>query len=197
MEDEQNNSEVNMNEYLLSEEKYHQLIEENELLHKKLRTLLLIEKDPNINFKNILSKSENIKNNNIIIKNKKDNQKEDLAKENYILKQKIRSLNGEINRMAVENNRKIIIIQEKLDEYEAKQRQLEINRLNASNDIEKMKKEEELDEILNETILIMNKNQEDEESKKMIDTIKNIKNEQKKRISQCLIINNKLKSLLQ
>ena len=197
MEDEQNNSEVNMNEYLLSEEKYHQLIEENELLHKKLRTLLLIEKDPNINFKNILSKSENIKNNNIIIKNKKDNQKEDLAKENYILKQKIRSLNGEINRMAVENNRKILIIQEKLDEYEAKQRQLEINRLNASNDIEKMKKEEELDEILNETILIMNKNQEDEESKKMIDTIKNIKNEQKKRISQCLIINNKLKSLLQ
>ena len=197
MEDEQNNSEVNMNEYLLSEEKYHQLIEENELLHKKLRTLLLIEKDPNINFKNILSKSENIKNNNIIIKNKKDNRKEELAKENYILKQKIRSLNGEINRMAVENNRKILIIQEKLDEYEAKQRQLEINRLNASNDIEKMKKEEELDEILNETILIMNKNQEDEESKKMIDTIKNIKNEQKKRISQCLIINNKLKSLLQ
>ena len=185
MEDEQNNSEVNMNEYLLSEEKYHQLIEENELLHKKLRTLLLIEKDPNINFKNILSKSENIKNNNINIKNKKDNQKEDLAKENYILKQKIRSLNGEINRMAVENNRKILIIQEKLDEYEAKQRQLEINRLNASNDIEKMKKEEELDEILNETILIMNKNHEDEESKKMIDTIKNIKNEQKKRISQC------------
>ena len=197
MEDEQNNSEVNMNEYLLSEEKYHQLIEENELLHKKLRTLLLIEKDPNINFKNTLSKSENIKNNNIIIKNKKDNQKEDLAKENYILKQKIRSLNGEINRMAAEYNRKLLIIQAKLDEYEAKQRQLEINRLNASNDIEKMKKEEELDEILNETILIMNKNQEDEESKKMIDTIKNIKNEQKKRISQCLIINNKLKSLLQ
>jgi len=62
---------------------------------------------------------------------------------------------------------------------------MEINRLNASNDIEKMKKEEELDEILNETILVMNRNQDDEESKKMIDTIKNIKNEQKKRISQC------------
>ena len=77
------------------------------------------------------------KNNYIIIKNKKDNQKEELAKENYILKQKISSLNGEINKMAVENNRKILIIQEKIDEYEAKQRQMEINRLNASNDIEK------------------------------------------------------------
>ena len=192
MEDEQNNSQVNMNEYLQTEQKYHNLIEENELLHKKLRTLLLIEKDPKIN---ILSKSEN--NNNNIIKNKKDNKIEDLSKENYILKQKIRSLNGEINKMAVENNRKILIIQDKLDEYEEKQRQMEINRLNASNDIEKMKKEEELDEILNETILVMNRNQDDEESKKMIDTIKNIKNEQKKRISQCLIINNKLKSLLQ
>ena len=193
MEDEQNNSQVNMNEYLQTEQKYHNLIEENELLHKKLRTLLLIEKDPKIN---ILSKSEN-NNNNIIIKNKKDNKIEDLSKENYILKQKIKSLNGEINKMAVENNRKILIIQDKLDEYEEKQRQMEINRLNASNDIEKMKKEEELDEILNETILAMNRNQDDEESKKMIDTIKNIKNEQKKRISQCLIINNKLKSLLQ
>ena len=192
MEDEQNNSQVNMNEYLQTEQKYHNLIEENELLHKKLRTLLLIEKDPKIN---ILSKSEN--NNNIIIKNKKDNKIEDLSKENYILKQKIRSLNGEINKMAVENNRKILIIQDKLDEYEEKQRQMEINRLNASNDIEKMKKEEELDEILNETILVMNRNQDDEESKKMIDTIKNIKKKQKKRISQCLIINNKLKSLLQ
>ena len=192
MEDEQNNSQVNMNEYLQTEQKYHNLIEENELLHKKLRTLLLIEKDPKIN---ILSKSEN--NNNNIIKNKKDNKIEDLSKENYILKQKIRSLNGEINKMAVENNRKILIIQDKLDEFEEKQRQMEINRLNASNDIEKMKKEEELDEILNETILVMNRNQDDEESKKMIDTIKNIKNEQKKRISQCLIINNKLKSLLQ
>ena len=141
MEDEQNNSQVNMNEYLQTEQKYHNLIEENELLHKKLRTLLLIEKDPKIN---ILSKSEN--NNNIIIKNKKDNKIEDLSKENYILKQKIRSLNGEINKMAVENNRKILIIQDKLDEYEEKHRQMEINRLNDSDDIEKMKKEEELDE---------------------------------------------------
>ena len=198
MRDEQNNSEVDMNKYLQSEEQYHDLIEENELLHKKLRSLLSIEKDPNINLKNSISKTENI--NNISLKNKNDNQKDDMAKENYILKQKIRALNGEINRMAVENNRKILIIQQKLEEYESKQREnliMEQNKLNSQNEIEKKRKEEELDEILNETLLVMDRNQDDEESRKMIETIKNIKNEQKKRISQCLIINNKLKSLLQ
>ena len=41
MADEQNNSEIDINKYLLNEEQYHQLIEENELLHKKLRSLLL------------------------------------------------------------------------------------------------------------------------------------------------------------
>ena len=199
MRDEQNNSEVDMNKYLQSEEQYHDLIEENELLHKKLRSLLSIEKDPNINLKNSISKTENI-NNNISLKNKNDSQKDDMAKENYILKQKIRALNGEINRMAVENNRKILIIQQKLEEYESKQREnliMEQNKLNSQNEIEKKRKEEELDEILNETLLVMDRNQDDEESRKMIETIKNIKNEQKKRISQCLIINNKLKSLLQ
>ena len=198
MRDEQNNSEVDMNKYLQSEEQYHDLIEENELLHKKLRSLLSIEKDPNINLKNSISKTENI--NNISLKNKNDGQKEEMAKENYILKQKIRALNGEINRMAVENNRKILIIQQKLEEYESKQREnliMEQNKLNSQNEIEKKRKEEELDEILNETLLVMDRNQDDEESRKMIETIKNIKNEQKKRISQCLIINNKLKSLLQ
>ena len=199
MRDEQNNSEVDMNKYLQSEEQYHDLIEENELLHKKLRSLLSIEKDPNINLNNSISKTENI--NNISLKNKNDSQKDEIAKENYILKQKIRALNGEINRMAVENNRKILIIQQKLEEYESKQREnlimMEQNKLNSQNEIEKKRKEEELDEILNETLLVMDRNQDDEESKKMIETIKNIKNEQKKRISQCLIINNKLKSLLQ
>ena len=198
MQDEQNNSEVDMNKFLQSEEQYHDLIEENELLHKKLRSLLSIEKDPNINLQNSISKEKNI--NNITLKNKKDNQKDEISKENYILKQKIRALNGEINRMAVENNRKILIIQQKLEEYETKQREnllREQNKLNSQNEIEKKRKEEELDEILNETLLVMDRNQEDEESRKMIETIKNIKNEQKKRISQCLIINNKLKSLLQ
>ena len=199
MEDEQNNSEVDINKYLITEGQYHQLIEENELLHKKLRTLLLIEKDPNLNMKNSIDKSINI-NKNIIIKNNKDNQKDDVTKENYTLKQKIKSLNGEINKMAAEYNRKLLIIQAKLDEYESKQRQNEImnkNKLNELYEEEKNRKDEELDEILNETLLVINRNQDDEESKRMIETIKNIKDEQKKRISQCLIINNKLKSLLQ
>ena len=197
MQDEQNITEVDMNKYLLGEEQYHQLIEENELLHKKLRSLLSIENDPNINLENSILKSANKKNDNIIIKSKNDNQFDELAKENYKLKQKIRSLNGEINKMAVENNRKLLIIQERLDEYESKQKQNLIMEQNKINEIEKMKKEEELDEILNETLLVVDRIQDDEESKKMIETIKNIKNEQKKRISQCLIINNKLKSLLQ
>ena len=42
----------------------------------------------------------------------------------------------------------------------------------------------------------MGRNQDDSESKKMIDTIKNIKNEQKKRINQCIIINKKHKYML-
>ena len=199
MADEQNNSEIDINKYLFNEEQYHQLIEENELLHKKLRTLLSIDTDPKINInKNSISLSEhNYKTNNnikILDNNNQNEQNEELAKENNLLKQKIKSLNSEMNKMAVENNRKILIIQERLDEYESKQKQY-LKQL--EKDKNKYKAEQDLDEILNETILAMNRNPDDEESKKMIETIKNIKNEQKKRISQCLIINNKLKSLLQ
>ena len=199
MADEQNNSEIDINKYLFNEEQYHQLIEENELLHKKLRSLLSIDTDPKINInKNSISLSEhNYKTNNnikILDNNNQNEQNEELAKENNLLKQKIKSLNSEMNKMAVENNRKILIIQERLDEYESKQKQY-LKQL--EKDKNKYKAEQDLDEILNETILAMNRNPEDEESKKMIETIKNIKNEQKKRISQCLIINNKLKSLLQ
>ena len=196
--DEQNNSVFDINKYLLSEEKYHELIEENELLHKKLRSLLLIDGDSKLDFKNtnLIFKKYN---NNIENKETKNNKNEELAKENNSLKQKIKSLNSELNKMAVEYNRKILLIQERLDEYELKQKQNLINEKNKINinEAEKKEREEELDEILNETLLIMGRNQDDSESKKMIETIKNIKNEQKKRISQCLIINNKLKSLLQ
>ena len=196
--DEQNNSVFDINKYLLSEEKYHELIEENELLHKKLRSLLLIDGDSKLDFKNtnLIFKKYN---NNIENKETNNNKNEELAKENNSLKQKIKSLNSELNKMAVEYNRKILLIQERLDEYELKQKQNLINEKNKINinEAEKKEREEELDEILNETLLIMGRNQDDSESKKMIDTIKNIKNEQKKRISQCLIINNKLKSLLQ
>ena len=199
--DEQNNSEIDINKYLLNEEQYHQLIEENELLHKKLRNLLLIDGDSKLNFnKNSVSfSSMNKKNSNnikILDNSINENQNEELAKENYLLKQKIKSLNSELNKMAVENNRKILIIQDRLDEYESKQKQY-LNKLEKEKEKNRNNNNEDIDEILNETILAMNRNQDDEESKKMIETIKNIKNEQKKRISQCLIINNKLKSLLQ
>ena len=123
MADEQNNSVIDINKYLANEEQYHELIEENELLHKKLRSLLSIEGDTKINYnKNLFSISGNSSNN---IKSKEviDTQKEELTKENYILKQKIKSLNNELNKMAVENNRKLLIIQERLDEYEAKQKE--------------------------------------------------------------------------
>ena len=83
-----------------------------------------------------------------------------------------------------------------MDEYESKQKQY-LNKLEKEKEKNRNNNNEDIDEILNETILAMNRNQDDEESKKMIETIKNIKNEQKKRISQCLIINKKLKSLLQ
>ena len=210
-EDEQNNSAFDLNKLILNEEQCKELIEENELLHKKLRDLLLInedqEKNNTIN-KNMISISQNIdssinkkypddiKEEKISIKNI---QNDDLIKENYDLKKKIKSLNAEMNRMAVENNKKLLIIQDKLNEYEIKQKQNLITNKNRPNDLNEynnFKKEEQLDQILNETLSVLNINQDDEESKKMIETIKNIKDLQKKRISQCLIINNKLKSLI-
>ena len=210
-EDEQNNSAFDLNKLILNEEQCKELIEENELLHKKLRDLLLInedqEKNNTIN-KNMISISQNIDNSinkkypddikeeKISIKNI---QNDDLIKENYDLKKKIKSLNAEMNRMAVENNKKLLIIQDKLNEYEIKQKQNLITNKNRTNDLNEynnFKKEEQLDQILNETLSVLDRNQDDEESKKMIETIKNIKDLQKKRISQCLIINNKLKSLI-
>ena len=216
--DEQYNCEFDLNKLILNEEQYKELIEENELLHKKLRALLLIEEDNNKN-KNLISISQNIDNdttksnvNNInnykyanLNEKKisiKEKENDDLAKENYSLKQKIKSLNGDLNRMAADYNQKLLIIQDKLTEYETKQKQALIeNKLkkNYSKENEKsgFKKEEEIDLILNETLSVLDRNQDDEESKKMIETIKNIQNSDKKRISQCLIINNKLKSLIQ
>ena len=99
-EDEQNNSAFDLNKLILNEEQCKELIEENELLHKKLRDLLLInedqEKNNTIN-KNMISISQNIDNSinkkypddikeeKISIKNI---QNDDLIKENYDLKKK-------------------------------------------------------------------------------------------------------------
>ena len=79
---------------------------------------------------------------------------------------------------------------DKLDGYEEK-KILKDNEYENNNN-----KNEELDNLLNEALL-MNSNKEDEETKNMILTIQNMKDYNKKRISQCLIIKNKLKSLTQ
>ena len=209
-----NNSNYDLNKYLMNEElQYKKLLEENEQLHKQLRILLSIEDDdinkysysfPDNNNKNFIYspiKENNLqfnsinKNNNLNNINNK-NVQEDLINENYILKQKIKALNNELNKVTFENNQKLLKIQQKLNENELKnkiEKEKEFNKNNNNNYNENNNKDEELDKILNDTLL--NINPEDEESKKMISTIENMKNNDKKRISQCLIINNKMKSL--
>jgi hypothetical protein len=151
-----------------------------------------------INKANELSRNsiKNNFNNNINNINNNNNNflSEDLMKENYLLKQKIKSLNNELKTVTFENNQKLLKIQEKLNEREMKKNNnnIDINENENEND---NNKKEELDRIINDTL--MNINDEDEESKKMISTIKSIKNSDKKRISQCLIINNKIKSLIE
>ena len=190
-----------MNKYLMNEEQYKQLLEENEQLHKQLRILLSIEDDDINKYSTSLHDPQNyaytpIKDNNKLhindLANSNDNninnnntQIQDLMNENYLLKQKIKSLNNELKKVTHENNQKLLKIQEKLNERELKNNNNDENNEN--------NKEEELDKIINNTL--MNINEDDEESKRMISTIQGIKDSDKKRISQCLIINNKIKSL--
>ena len=192
-----------MNKYLMNEEQYKQLLEENEQLHKQLRILLSIEDDDINKYSTSLHDPQNyaytpIKDNNKLhindLANSNDNninnnntQIQDLMNENYLLKQKIKSLNNELKKVTHENNQKLLKIQEKLNERELKNNNNDENNEN--------NKEEELDKIINNTL--MNINEDDEESKRMISTIQGIKDSDKKRISQCLIINNKIKSLLE
>ena len=206
-----NDSGFDLNKYLMNEElQYKKLLEENEQLHKQLRILLSID-DDDINKLSLSSPDfmnnqkliytpikENTLQFNSINKNNNNinnNNQEDLINENYMLKQKIKSLNNELNKVTYENNQKLLKIQQKLNENELKNKiekekefiKSSYNKDNINN------KDEELDKILNDTLL--NINPEDEESKKMMSTIENMKNNDKKRISQCLIINNKIKSL--
>jgi len=159
-------------------------------------------KENTLQFNSINKNYNNINNNN----------QEDLINENYILKQKIKSLNNELNKVTYENNQKLLKIQQKLNENELKNK-IEKEKEFIKNSFNKdniNNKDEELDKILNDTLLTFltknkkytilniesfNINPEDEESKKMMSTIENMKNNDKKRISQCLIINNKIKSL--
>ena len=215
-----NNIDFDMNKYPLNEDQYKKLLEENENLHKQLRELLCIddEEDTNIN-KNSISFPDNTQhfiftpikvNNNDndgfnTIKNKEQNktditynnlQVEEIIKENHLLKEKVKSLSTELNKVLYDHNKKLLKIQQKFNEYELKNKALltKENTINNENNLIDNQKEEELDQILNETLL-MNINSEDEETKKMISTVQNINDNQKKRISQCLIINNKLKAL--
>ena len=215
-----NNIVFDMNKYPLNEDQYKKLLEENENLHKQLRELLCIEdeEDTNIN-KNSMSFPDNTQNfiftpikvnNNDndgfnTIKNKEQNktditynnmQIEEIIKENHLLKEKVKSLSTELNKVLYDHNKKLLKIQQKFNEYELKNKALltKDNTINNEINLIDNQKEEELDQILNETLL-MNINSEDEETKKMISTVQNINDNQKKRISQCLIINNKLKAL--
>ena len=205
------NNELNKNDninfdidkYLLIENEYKQLLNENEKLHLKIKNLLSVNDDETNqysdsflqnNIQNIHAKNkEDIINNSIIINNPNDLNginnnitNEELIKENILLKEKIDELNNEINKINNEQNIKLSKIQKKLNENELIE---ETNIFNENN------KNEELDKLLNEAIS-MNINENDEEIKKMLISIENIKDKNKKRISQCLIINNKLKKLI-
>ena len=197
-----NNLNFETNKYLINEEEqYRQLLEENEQLHNKLRYLLSIE-DDDIN-KYSSSFPDNIKNliytqtkeNDIQFNSSNNNnfiQNENLLNENNILKQKINFLNSELNRVNRENDEKMQQIQEKLRESEIKnEKEPDYNAMNINKDDNT---NEELDRVLNEALLLT-LTPDDEESKRMLSTVENMKNDDKRRISQCLIINNKLKLL--
>ena len=217
-----NNINFDMNKNSLNEDQLKKLYEENEKLHKHLRELLCIDDENETNINRISTsfpdntqhfiftpiKDNDNDNDNIdfnTIKNKEQNkndttynniQVEEIIKENHLLKEKVKSLSTELNKVLYDHNQKLLKIQQKFNEYELKNKELltKDNTINNENNQIDNQKEEELDLILNETLL-MNINSEDEETKKMISTIQNINNNQKKRISQCLIINNKLKAL--
>ena len=205
------NLNFDINKYILNDGQCKELLNENEKLHLKLKNLLSITDDEitkcsfslpknnieNINLENHQITDYNTIENNInnlhIINNSNNISYEELIKENILLKEKIKDLNEEINKINIKQNIKLIEIQEKLNEYETK-KIIDFNINKNNNDSNNTN--EELDNLLNEALLL-NVNEEDEETKNMILTIQNMKDYNKKRISQCLIINNRLKLLIQ
>ena len=139
---------------------------------------------------------ETIKQNNVTIKELTDkNNKtilsyQELLKENQLLKEKIKELNDEINKINYEQNIKLANIQEELKIYDLNKKS------NKNYSIKSSNKEDELDILLNKALLKII-SVEDEEVKKIITKIQNIKDIHKKRINQVLIINDKLKSLIE
>ena len=211
------NMNTDLNRYRINEDKFLQLLDINENLHKKLRNLLSIcdeeiikykptsfenitktvhsaQKD--YNKKNIYSNKigNNIKElNTVKIESSLENNLslEDLIKENALLKKKLKELNDAINEINSEQSIKLAKFQEILNESRT------MLTLDDSNNFigDYNYKDEELDIILN-SILLKVINPKDEESKKLLNSLQNINSSHKKRVAQCKIIDEKLKLLL-
>ena len=218
------NININLNtdgsKYRINEDKFLQLLDINENLHKKLRNLLSICEEEIINYKptsfenisknvnNVNNIQKDFNNKNIYLNTIGNNIKElntvnierfqennlsleDLLNENALLKKKLKALNDAINEINSEQTIKLAKFQEMLNESRT------LLTLDDSNNIigDNNYKDEELDIILN-SILLKVINPKDEESKKLLNSLQNINNSQKKRVTQCKIIDEKLKLLL-
>ena len=215
------NININLNtdgsKYRINEDKFLQLLDINENLHKKLRNLLSICEEEIIKYEptsldnisktvNTVQKDYNKKNiylntignnikelNTVNIESSLENNLslEDLIKENILLKKKLKALNDAINEINSEQSIKLAKFQEILNESRT------LLTLDDTNNIigDSNYKDEELDLILN-SILLKVINPKDEESKKLLNSLQNINNSQKKRVTQCKIIDEKLKLLL-
>ena len=215
------NININLNtdgsKYRINEDKFLQLLDINENLHKKLRNLLSICEEEVIKYKptsfenisknvNTIQKDYNSKNiylntigNNIkelkavnIERSVENNLSlEDLLKENALLKRKLKELNDAINEINSEQTIKLAKFQEILNESRTVQTLDDSNNIMGDNNY----KNEELDIILN-SILLKVINPKDEEAKKILNSLQNINNSHKKRVAQCKIIDEKLKLIL-
>ena len=215
------NININLNtdgsKYRINEDKFLQLLDINENLHKKLRNLLSICEEEIIKYEptsfdnisktvNTVQKDYNKKNiylntignnikelNTVNIESSLENNLslEDLIKENILLKKKLKALNDAINEINSEQTIKLAKFQEILNESRT------LLTLDDTNNIigDSNYKDEELDLILN-SILLKVINPRDEESIKLLNSLQNINNNQKKRVAQCKIIDEKLKLLL-
>ena len=215
------NININLNtdgsRYRINEDKFLQLLDINENLHKKLRNLLSICEEDIIKYKptsfdnisktvNTVQKDYNKKNiylntignnikelNTVNIESSLENNLslEDLLKENALLKKKLKALNDAINEINSEQTIKLAKFQEILNESRT------LMTLDDTNNIigDSNYKDEELDIILN-SILLKVINPKDEEFTQILNSLQNINNSQKKRLTQCKIIDEKLKLLL-
>ena len=215
------NININLNtdgsRYRINEDKFLQLLDINENLHKKLRNLLSICEEEIIKYEptsfdnisktvNTVQKDYNKKNiylntignnikelNTVNIESSLENNLslEDLIKENILLKKKLKALNDAINEINSEQTIKLAKFQEILNESRTLLTLDDTNNIIGDNNY----KDEELDLILN-SILLKVINPRDEESIKLLNSLQNINNNQKKRVAQCKIIDEKLKLLL-